>query len=227
MTAATRVPVRLEVHHLVDFVGREIREIIPPTLFFFIGFGIILLTKRLILAQYLIEVTGFTLAAGGALIVGKAVLIANALPFLRRFDTAPLIRPILFKTIVYTIVVLFARLVEEFIEYLIRGGAVGGFARHMIEDFLWQRFVAEQIWIAVLFLIYTTGTELNTLFGDGELSKILFTRRSSELKLTRRQRVRELVQLGRFLDAHPVEELRVPNTAVHAELETHLRRLAR
>jgi hypothetical protein len=36
-----------------------------------------------------------------ALIVDKSVLIANAMPFLRRFDTAPTIQPILFKTIFY------------------------------------------------------------------------------------------------------------------------------
>jgi hypothetical protein len=45
------------------------------------------------------------LATTMALVVGKAVLVANVLPFLHRFDTAPLIRPILFKTIVYWAVV--------------------------------------------------------------------------------------------------------------------------
>jgi len=36
---------------------------------------------------------------GPALVVGKSVLVANAMPFLRRFDTAPIIQPVLFKTI--------------------------------------------------------------------------------------------------------------------------------
>jgi hypothetical protein len=44
---------------------------------------------------------------------------------------------------------------------------------------------ASEIWIFVLFLIYVTATEVSTLFGDGELVKILFRGRSSDLKLTR------------------------------------------
>ena len=42
-----------------------------------------------------------------------------------------------------------------------------------------------EIWIFVLFLIYVIATEVSTLFGDGELVKILFRGRSSDLKLIR------------------------------------------
>ena len=38
----------------------------------------------------------FMLVTLSALVVGKAVVVANALPFFRRFDTAPLIQPVLF-----------------------------------------------------------------------------------------------------------------------------------
>jgi hypothetical protein len=58
--------------------------------------------------------------------VGKSVLVANALPFLRRFDRAPLIRPVLFKTIVYWAVVFLVRFLEKLIEYLCAGGKLGG-----------------------------------------------------------------------------------------------------
>jgi hypothetical protein len=224
-SVAGQAPGRIELSRIGHFLLHEFREMLPPTLFFFVGFSTILLTRRLMLAEYLIEVTGFMLAAGGALLVGKAVLVAYALPFLRRFDTAPLIQPILFKTLIYSVAVLFARLIERFIEYLIDGGAVGGFARYMTEQFSWDRFVAVQIWIIVLFLIYTTAVELNTLFGQGELFKILFTRRSSALKLSRRQRVREVVQLSRLLETHPVEAFRGDDPALRGELEARLRRL--
>jgi hypothetical protein len=65
----------------------EFREVIPPTLFFFVGFNLVLFTKRLFLQQYLIEYAGFLIAATGALIVGKVVLVADKMPFLRRFDS--------------------------------------------------------------------------------------------------------------------------------------------
>src|SRR5215475_12879175 len=104
------------------FLLHELREVIPPTIFFFIGFNLILFTKRLFLADYLIEYTGFLIATTGALIVGKVILIANKLPFLRRFDYAPLAYPILFKTIVYTVLVFVARLLEALLHYLFGGG---------------------------------------------------------------------------------------------------------
>jgi hypothetical protein len=84
--------------------------------------------------------------------------------------------------------------------------------------FSWNRFVAIQIWIFVLFLIYTIGAELNSLFGDGELLKILFKRRSSGLKLSRRQGIRTLVRLSRLTETHALDELRDPNTEAHLEL---------
>jgi hypothetical protein len=78
----------------------------------------------------------------------------------------------------------------------------------------------------VLFLIYTFLHELNALFGDGELYRVLFTWRSSELKLTRRQRIRVLTKLSRLTAAHTTDELRDSTTAAHAKMITLLRGLA-
>jgi hypothetical protein len=206
----------------------ELREILPPTIFFFIGFNLIVLTTNLILAEYAVAFGNFMIATAAALVVGKAVLVANVLPFLRRYDSAPLIQPILFKTLVHWAVVFVARLLEAFVRFrLTEHTLVGGFLPHMIAVFSWHRFAAIQIWILVLFLIYVTASELNHLFGDGELRRILFTHRSSELQLNRRQRIRELVRLSRLADAHSEDEFRDPASAAHHELVGIVRRLAR
>jgi hypothetical protein len=210
------------------FLRREFREILPPTLFFFVGFNLILFTKRLILEDYLIQYTGFFIATTAALIVGKSVLVANTMPFLRRFDNSPLVYPILFKTLVYTLFVFVARLIEALIHYLVGGGALGGgrFIEHLLGTFSWAHFTAVQLWMFVLFLIYVTASELNQLLGDGELFKIFFTRRSSELKSTRRARIRLLARLGRLTDAQPIEILADPQSGPHADLVGILRELA-
>ena len=205
----------------------EFRKLLPPTIFFFLGFNLILFSKRLLLADYLIQFSGFFLATTAALVVGKVVLIADTMPFLRRFDKAPLAQPILFKTVVYSLLVSAARLIEAFIHYLIQGGSVGGggFLDEILGSFSWDHFIVTQMWVFVLFLIYVTASEINELIGDGELFKILFTRRSSELKLTRRARIRLLARLSRLADAHSIDVLRDPNTAPHAELVAILRGL--
>ena len=79
------------------FVVKEFREAVLPVAFFFVSFNLVELTTQLILADYMARLANFMVATTTALVVGKAVLVANALPFLRRFDAAPMIRPILFQ----------------------------------------------------------------------------------------------------------------------------------
>jgi hypothetical protein len=139
----------------------------------------------------------------------------------------PLIQPILFKTIVYWAVVFVARLVEHFVRFwLIEHNPPGDFLPHMMATFCWHRFAAIQIWILVLFLIYVTASELNHLFGGGELLRLLFTHRPSELQLNRRERIRELARLSRLADAHSVDEFRDPTSGAHRQLVEIVRRLA-
>jgi hypothetical protein len=162
---------------LVAFILKELREVVPPTLFFAVGFNLIIFTTDLILADYLLKFGSFIIATTAALVVGKAVLVANAMPFLRRFDRAPLIRPVLFKTFVYWLVVFVVRFLEKLIEYFMAGGSLSGMPDYVVTHFSWHRFAAIQIWIFVLFLFYTSVAELNARLGDGELRKIFFTRR--------------------------------------------------
>jgi hypothetical protein len=209
------------------FVLHEFREMLPPTIFFFIGFNLIVLTTNLLLANYNTQFSSFMLNTAAALVVGKAVLVANAMRAIRRYDRAPLIRPILFKTAFYWAIVFVARLLEHFVKFwLVEHHPIGSFLPHMIATFSWDRFIAIQLWIFVLFLIYVTATELNHLFGEGELWHILLTSRPSELPLNRRQRILELVRLSKLADAHSVDEFRDPASVAHTQLVDIVHRLA-
>ena len=222
----TRTPAGL-ARRVGAFLWREFREILPPTIFFLIGFNLIVLTTNLILVDYEAQFASFMIATASALIVAKAVLVANAMPAIRRYDRAPLIRPILFKTAFYWVAVLVVRLLEHWIRYRFGEDYVfGGFVSHAVAAFSWNRFVAIQLWIFVLFLIYVTASEFNRLFGHGELGRILFTYRPSELQLNRRQKIYELVRLGKLADAHSMDEFRDPTNPAHSELIDILRRIA-
>ncbi len=206
---------------------QELREILPPTIFFFIGFNLIVLTTNLILAQYFAAFGSFALATAAALIVGKSVLVANAMPVLRQYDRAPLIQPILFKTAIYWAVVFVARLLEHFVRFTaIEGHSISSFFPSLAANFSWSRFAAIQIWILVLFLIYVTASEFNHLFGDGELARILFAYRPTELQQNRRQRIRELVRLSRLADVYTLDELRDPTSEAHSQMIETIRRIA-
>src|SRR5215469_5460433 len=173
------------VRRMGAFLLRQFLEILPPTIFFVVGFNLIVLTTNLILSDYSGQFTSFMIAMTSALIVAKALLVANTMPVIHRYDRAPLIRPILFKTFFYWMAVFIVRLLEHWIRYLRRDYVFGGFVPHVQATFSWDRFFAIQLWIFVLFLIYVTATEINRLFGHGELSRIFFTSRPSELQLNR------------------------------------------
>jgi len=206
----------------------EAREVLPPTIFFFVGFNFIVFTTNLLLADYAVAFSNFMLATLSALVVGKAVLVANAMPYLRRYDRAPLLQPILFRAAFYWVIVFLARLLERFVHFsVIERNPPADFASYLITTFSWHRFFAINLWILVLFLIYVTASEVAHLFGRGELWRLFFTSRPTELQLNRRQRIRELLHLSRLIDAHPVGEFRDPASPAHAQLIAILERLAR
>ena len=207
---------------------RELRGALPPTIFFFVGFNFIVLTTNLLVADYAVAVSNFMLATVAALVVGKAVITANAMPFLKLFDRAPLIQPILFKTAIYWIATCIARLAERFAHFsLIEGNRPVDFPAYLISDFSWQRFSAISLWIFILFLIFVTGSEFNQLLGPAEMRRLLFAYRPTELQLNRRQRARELTRLNRLADEHEVDEFRNSGSAAHHQLVEIIERLAR
>src|SRR6516165_8683225 len=104
-----------------DWWLAQVRHVLPPTIFFFVGFNLILWTKRLVLEEHGIDFSGFFTATLAALLVGKAVLATDHLPFMRRFDGAPMIQPIIFKTAIYWLCILIARLAEELVQFLANG----------------------------------------------------------------------------------------------------------
>ncbi len=214
--------------HIGARLLHEAREALPPTLFFFVGFNFIVFTTNLLLADYSIAVSSFMLATLGALVVGKAVLVANAMPYVRRYDRAPLIRPILFKMVFYSVIVFLARLLERFFHFsVIERNPPGDFVAYLMTTFSWHRFAAVNLWILVLFLIYVTASEVAHLFGRGELWRLFFTSRPTELQLNRRQRIRELIHLSRLMEAHPFADFRDPSSPEHGQLIDSLERLAR
>jgi hypothetical protein len=209
------------------WILHELRGALPPTIFFFVGFNFIVLTTNLLVAHYAIAVSNFMLATVAALVVGKAVITANAMPFLKLFDRAPLIQPILFKTAIYWVAVFFARLAERFVHFWVEGHRPGDFVAYLMSSFSWHRFIAISLWIFVLFLIYVTASEFSQLFGPAEMRRLLLAYRPSELQLNRRQRARELMRLNRLADEHEIDAFRDPGSAAHHKLVEIVERLAR
>jgi hypothetical protein len=74
-------------------------------------------------------------------------------------------------------------------------------------------------------LIYVTAEEISHLFRPGELRRLFFTSRRSNLQLNRRERIRELLRLSRLANAHSVDEFRNPTSLAHRRMVEILQRL--
>lgn len=191
---------------------KEVKHILPPTFYFFIAFNLITFTTNLLVRNYWFHLAGFLLATGTALVVGKVILIVDKTKLIDRFRGAPLIQPILYKTVFYTAVVFVVRVLERFIHFAFDSGGFSAAFDAAAFDFSWRRFVAVQIWIFTCFLIYCTATELSALVGEGQMARLFFRHRSSQHRLTRRQHIRALMELSRLAEATPREKLLDPTT---------------
>jgi hypothetical protein len=150
------------------------------------------------------------------------------MPFLKLYDRAPLVLPILYKTALYWVAAFLVRIAERFVEFsLAEGSSPSRFMDYLISSFHWDRFIAISLWILVLFLIYETAWEFSQLIGPGEMRRLLFAHRPSELQLSRRQRARELMRLNRLAAENDLAAFRDPRSTAHHDLIGIMARLAR
>ena len=95
----------------------ELAEMIPPTLYFFVIFHIVALIRELMTKNTGIDISTSTSIGIASLILGKAVLLANALPFINRFPEKPLIWNVCWKTALYFLVALVIHYLEHLYDF--------------------------------------------------------------------------------------------------------------
>jgi hypothetical protein len=150
---------------LLTTLKHEFFEIIPPTIFFFFAFSLLMATQRLIEREYSIPLTGFGMALIGALLVGKVVLIADQLPLVNKFPDKPLLYNVVWKSLIYFITALLIRYLEHLIHFLLRHESFMEAHHHLMEEIIWPHFWLIQMWLTVLFFVYCAMRELVRAIG--------------------------------------------------------------
>lgn len=159
---------------ILKFLKKEFLEILPATIFFFIAFHLVALTEALILREYGVPVSTTALVTVSALVLGKAILIADKLPFINRFPHKPLIYNIVWKTFIYLLIALFFRYLEALIPRLLKHQSWSLAHQHIQDEIVWQHFLAVQIWVFALLFGYSIVRELVRAKGRGEVMKLFF-----------------------------------------------------
>lgn len=155
-------------------VKHEILSLIPPTLFFFFAIGLLVLTKRLMLQQYGTPLSDLAAVVGGALIVGKVVLIADALPLINKFPERPLIYNIVWKTIIYVLAAFLVRLAEHIVPPIIKYGSFREALTRLADEIVWPHFLVIFLWLSVLLFVYCALRELIRVIGRDQVVRLFF-----------------------------------------------------
>jgi hypothetical protein len=112
--------------------------------------------------------------AVAALILGKAVLIADMLPMINRFPNKPLIYNVTWKTLIYLLVATLIHYLERLIDFWRQAGGLVAGNKELLAEIVWPHFWAIQIILLVLIVMYCTMHELVRVIGRETVLRIFF-----------------------------------------------------
>ncbi|SAK95100.1 hypothetical protein [Caballeronia ptereochthonis] len=146
-------------------IKHEIMKMVPPTLFFFV-----LLHAVVIIRALMVKGTGISLPTSvsvivASLILGKAVLIANMLPFINRYPDRPLIWNAAWKTLIYTVVAGIFHYLERLFDFWKETHSLVAANHELITHINWPQFWAIQILLFLMIGNYCVSAELGRVIG--------------------------------------------------------------
>ena len=155
-------------------IKEEIEALLPPTIFFFIALHLVALLRVLMLKGTGIALGTSASITVAALILGKAVLIADLLPFINRYPDKPLAYNVAWKTTVYVLVSMLVHYLERLVDFWREAGGFIAGNEKLLAEIVWPHFWAIQILLFVLILIYCATRELVRVIGGDKVRQIFF-----------------------------------------------------
>jgi hypothetical protein len=152
----------------------EFFKLLPPTIFFFVALHIVAFVHVLMLKRTGISPSSSVSIAIAALLLGKAVLIADMLPMINRFPNKPLIYNVAWKTVIYWLISVVIHYVERLIEFWRQTGSFAAGNQKLFTEIIWPHFWAIQIILFVLIAAYCMVHELVRVIGREKALRIFF-----------------------------------------------------
>jgi hypothetical protein len=152
----------------------EFFALLPPTIFFFVALHIVVFVRVLMLKETGISPQSSMSVALAALVLGKAVLIADMLPMINRFPNKPLIYNVAWKTMIYLLVAALIHYLERLVDFWRQAGGLVAGNEKLLAEIVWPHFWAIQIILFVLIVTYCTMHELVRVIGKEKVLRIFF-----------------------------------------------------
>ena len=152
----------------------EIDALLPPAIFFFVALHLVALVRVLMLKGTGIPVSTSASVTLAALIIAKAVLIADMMPFINRFPHKPLAYNVAWKTGIYFLVATLVHYLERLVDYWREAGGFIAANDKLLSGIVWPHFWAIQIFLLVLILMYCSMRELVRVIGGDKVREMFF-----------------------------------------------------
>ena len=155
-------------------IKEEFYELLPPTIFFFIALHIVALFRVLMLKG-----TGITLGTSAsvtvaALILGKAVVIADLLPFINLYPDKPLAYNVAWKTTIYVLIAMIVHYLERLVDFWREAGGFIAGNEKLLSEIVWPHFWAIQLFLVVVILMYCMMREVVRAIGGDKMRRMFF-----------------------------------------------------
>ncbi|HMO45759.1 MAG TPA: hypothetical protein PKB14_06980 [Rubrivivax sp.] len=146
------------------------------TLYLWLFLGCFTVYRRLILAESGVTYLNYGVALIEALVIAKVVLIGRLFGFTRRFDDRPLIVPVLYKSLMFALLVMLFGVVEHLVTgWFRKQGLLGGL--HEIAETGAYEIGARALMLTVAFVPFFAFTEIGRVMGMERLRAMFFSPR--------------------------------------------------
>ncbi len=162
------------MNRALEKLKEELVAVVPPTLFFFLALHVVGVIRTLMARGSGYDASSTVAIGVAALILGKAVLIADHLPAINRFPDHPLIYNVGWKSLIYLLVATAIHFAERVVDFALESGSLVVGWEETVAHIVWPHFWAIEILLSLLILLYSTARELIRLIGRERVLRIFF-----------------------------------------------------
>ena len=155
----------------------ELWEFVLLSAYLYVCFGALILYKMAILNGEGVGYLPFGLVAIKALILGKFVLLGQAVRLGDRHERNRIVYLIAYKGLLYLALLIVLSVVEEAVVAIIHGQKIAASLAEHVGGKLPETLAASLIMLLIL-IPYLASKELDVVLGEGRLWKMLFERRA-------------------------------------------------
>jgi hypothetical protein len=162
------------MHKILEKVKEEFFAVLPPTIFFFVALHLVTFIRVLMASGSHFQPLSTMSIAIAALILGKAVLIADMLPPLNRYPHKPLAYNIVWKTTIYLLIASAIHYLERLIDFSRQAGGIIAGNEKLLAEIVWPHYWAVEIILFILIAVYCTARELTRVIGKEKMLRLFF-----------------------------------------------------